>query len=90
MSPLEQLFTLEIEFHRKLRSEAPGTANAAAVHTSYALQSGYEPLLRQTGRVTAADIKRLVDRFIVAGDARDVLKARDSLTRLLGLRPVDG
>jgi hypothetical protein len=86
MSPLERLFTLEVEFHRKLRCEAPGTPDPSALHTSYALQSGYEPLLRGIGPVTAEDILRLADRFTLAGDARDVLAARDSLTRLLGLR----
>jgi hypothetical protein len=49
MSPLERLFALEIEFHRRLRQEAPGTADPAALHTSYALQAGYEPLLRGLG-----------------------------------------
>ncbi|AGA31701.1 hypothetical protein [Singulisphaera acidiphila] len=53
MPPLEQLFTLEIEFHRRLRMDAPGVPDATALHTSYALQSGYEPLLRGIGRVTA-------------------------------------
>jgi hypothetical protein len=34
MSPLEQLFHLEIEFHRHLRTLAPGTANATSLHTA--------------------------------------------------------
>jgi hypothetical protein len=89
MSPLERLFTLEIEFHRRLRQEAPGTADPSALHTSYALQAGYELLLRGVGRVTAEDLARLADRLLVAGDARDVLAARDSLIRLLGLRPFE-
>ena len=89
MSPLEQLFALEIEFHYKLRCEAPGTADPSALHTSYALQSGYESLLRQLGRVTVQDIDRLVNRLTLAGDTRDVLAARDSLTRLLGLWPYE-
>ena len=87
MAPLETLFALEIEFHRKLRQEAPGTADTAALHTSYALQSGYEPLLRRIGAVTAHDIERLAERFMAAGDTRDVLSARDSVAGLLGLRP---
>jgi hypothetical protein len=86
MSPLERLFALEIEFHRRLRCEAPGTADPAALHTSYALQSGYEPLLRQLGRVTAQDFTRLADRLNLAGDTREVLAARDALTQMLGLR----
>jgi hypothetical protein len=84
MAPLDRLFALEIEFHRKLRQEAPGTADPTPLHTSYALQSGYEPLLRRIGRVTAEDLTQLTDRFQLGNDARDVLKARDSLTRLLG------
>jgi hypothetical protein len=87
MTPLEQLFALEIEFHRKLRCEAPGTRDVAALHTSYALQTGYEPLLKRIGRVTPEDIERLSRRQSLAGDARDVLAARDSLTRLLGRWP---
>jgi hypothetical protein len=85
MSPLERLFALEIEFHRRLRCEAPGTADPAALHTSDALQSGYEPLLRQLGRVTAQDVTRLADRLHLAGDTRDVLAARDAITQMLGL-----
>ena len=45
MTPLERLFLLEVEFHRRLRTQAPGTADASSLHTSYALQSGYEPLI---------------------------------------------
>ena len=87
MSPLEQLLVLEIEFHRKLRHEALGTADATSVHTSYALQSGYEPLLRRIGLVSIEDIERLAERHTLAGDVRDVLAARDALTQLLGLLP---
>jgi hypothetical protein len=82
MSPLERLLSREIEFHRRLRQEAPGTADVDDLHTSYALQSGYEPLLQQLGRVTAQDIDLLAERYQLAGDARDVLAARDFLTRL--------
>jgi hypothetical protein len=82
MAPLEQLFLLEIEFHRRLRTTASGTADPTALHTSYALQFGYEPLLRQLGRVTHQDIERLAERFMLAGDVRDVLAARDSLLDL--------
>jgi hypothetical protein len=79
---LEQLFALEVEYHRRLRCEARG-GDAASMHTSYAWQSGYEPLLRGLGRVSPRDIERLADLFILTGDARDVLNARDSLARLL-------
>jgi hypothetical protein len=85
VAPLEQLFASEIEFYRKLRAEAPGTVDATALHTSFALLSGYEPLLRRIGRVTAQDVERLAERFLLSSDPRDVVAARDSLKRLLGL-----
>jgi len=89
MTPLERFFVLEVEYHRRLRMVAADPADAAALHTSYALQSGYESLFRSIGRVTVQDIERLAARSTLAGDARDVLAARDSLTRLLGIRPFD-
>jgi hypothetical protein len=87
MTPLEQLFALEIEFHRRLRCDAAGARDDAALHTSYALQSGYERLLKRLGPVTPLDIEHLSRRLGMASDVRDVLAARDSLTRLLGLWP---
>jgi hypothetical protein len=36
MTPLEKRFRLELEFHRRLRTQAPGTADASSLHTSYA------------------------------------------------------
>lgn len=47
MEPLEQRFAMEVEYHRRLRCEAAGV-DATSLHTSYALQSGYEPLLLGT------------------------------------------
>jgi hypothetical protein len=85
MAPLEQLFRLEIEFHRRLRIQAPDTADARALHTSYALQAGYERLIRATGPVTAQDIDQLTTRLTLAGNIRDILAARDSLRQLLGI-----
>jgi hypothetical protein len=79
MAPLDRLFTLEVEFQRKLRCDAPGTADPSALHTSYALAFGYESLLSGGGQLTAADLYRM------AGDLRDVFNARDSLIRLLHL-----
>jgi hypothetical protein len=84
MAPLEQLFRLEIEFHRRLRTQAPGTADARALHTSYALQAGYERLIRATGPVTAQDLDQLTT-LTLAGNIRDILAARDSLRQLLGI-----
>jgi hypothetical protein len=85
MSPLERLFLLEVEFHRRLRTQAPGTADSRALHTSYALQSGYEPLIRAAGRVAAGQIEPFCQRHAMTSDARDLLAARDSLRALLGL-----
>jgi hypothetical protein len=89
VSPLEKLFRLEIEFHRRLRTAAPGTADARSLHTSFALQTGYEQLIRSTESVTAGEIEALRERFIRAGDARDLLAARDSLKEILGIPLLD-
>jgi hypothetical protein len=84
MSPLEKLFRLEIDFHQQLRSLAPGERDTSGVHTSYALQKGYEPLLRQLGRVTNQDVEILRHRLTPDNDVRDVRAARDSLKQVLG------
>jgi hypothetical protein len=89
MPPLERLFRLEIEFHRRLRTQAPDTVDTRALHTSYALQSGYEPLIRSVGTVAAQDLDRLQGRLALGGDGRDILAARDSLKQLLGLSQPD-
>jgi hypothetical protein len=65
MQPLEQLFRLEIEFYRKLRIHANSCADARDLHTSYALQCGYEQLLRATGAVTQPDIERMRDPLLL-------------------------
>ena len=85
MPPLEMLFRLEIEFHRRLRTIAPGAADVRSIHTSYALQSGYEQLIPAVGTVTARQIEQLRERFLLAGDTRDLLAAGDSLKQLLGI-----
>jgi hypothetical protein len=87
--PLERLFLLEVEFHRRLRTHAPGTADAGSLHTSYALQSGYEALIRAVGTVTGHDIEQIRQRHALATDARDLLAARDSLKQLLGISQLD-
>ncbi len=59
------------------------------VATSYALQCGYEPLIRSVGRVNATELDRLRNRFLLTADTRDVLAARDSVKQLLGIRQLD-
>jgi hypothetical protein len=86
---LETLFRLEIEFHRRLRTEVPGTIDTGGLHTSYALQAGYEPLLFSLGSVKASDIERLLTQLVMAGDARDIVAARDSIKQILGVRQLD-
>jgi hypothetical protein len=90
VTPLERLFLLEVEFHRLLRTQAPATADASGLHTSYALESGYEPMIRQVGTVTGHDIELICQRHALAADARDLLAARDSLKQLLGLSQLEG
>ena len=85
MSPLEKLFRLELEFHRRVRTQAPGTGDSRSLHTSYALQTGYEQLIAAIGTVTAHQVEQLRERFALAGDTRDLLAARDSLKQLLGI-----
>ena len=86
MSPLEKLFRLELEFHRRLRTAAPGLIDAGSLHTSYALQTGYEQLIQAVGPVTAPQIDQLHERFRSAGDTRDLLAAGASVKQLLGIQ----
>jgi hypothetical protein len=88
--PLVVACLLEIEFHRRLRTQAPGTADAPALHTSCALQAGYESLIRAAGTVTAQDLDRLHARLALAGDVRDALAALDSLREFLGISQFHG
>jgi hypothetical protein len=85
MDALERLFRLEIEYNRILRCDAPGTPEIAAPRTSYAIQNGYEALLRGLGPTTKTDVDATMNRLLLAGDPRDVTSARDSLNGLLGL-----
>jgi hypothetical protein len=85
MSPLESLFRLEIEFHRCLRALPIDPLGTAGLHTSYALQTGYEPLLSRLGTVTARDLDQLQSQLLITGSTRDVLAAATSLKQLLGI-----
>jgi hypothetical protein len=83
MSPLEKLFRLEVEFHRRLRALPPGTVDAGSLHTSYALQTGYELLLYAVGAVRAVDLEVVGRQFALKADRRDVVAARESLKRIV-------
>ena len=83
MSVLDRLFRLEIEFHRLFRSEGVNALEAAGIHTSYALQNHYEPLLRTIGVVTPSDLAGAAERLMGMGDPRDVQAAYHSLHRLI-------
>lgn len=89
ISPLEKLFQLELDFHRRLRTEAPVTADATGLRTSYALQTGYEQLIPAVGTINARQIEQLRERITLAEDTRDLLAAHDSLKQLLGLPLLD-
>ena len=83
MSVLDQLYNLEIEFHRMFRAEGVDAHEAAAVHLSYALQNNYEPLLKRIGAVDSAELMGAAERMMRKGDPRDVQAAFQSLQRII-------
>ena len=86
MSELDRLYHLEIEFHRRFRLEAIDAMEAESIHTSYALQLGYEELLRSLGRVDRARLDVARHRMQSMGDPRDVQAAFHSLQQIVALR----
>ena len=54
-------------FHRQLRTQALGKATIDGLRTSYALQYGYEGLIRDVGPITVKDIEKLRERLTMAG-----------------------
>jgi hypothetical protein len=88
VTALERLFRLEVEFHRRLRTEIPRSLESQGLHTSYALQSGYEYLIQLARAARGADLEALKVRCLAASDARDVLAAQQSLVRILGIGPL--
>ena len=56
---------------------------AAGIHTSYALQNHYEPLLRMLGAIEPSDLAKATERMMGMGDPRDVQAAFHSLRRLI-------
>ena len=83
MSVLHRLYSLEIEFHRLLRAEGVNALEAAGVHTSYALQNNYEPLLGMIGVVAPSDLASATERMMGMGDPRDVQAAFHSLRQFI-------
>jgi hypothetical protein len=83
MSVLDRLYRLEIEFHRLFRAEGVNALEAASVHTSYALQNNYEPLLRTVGIVDPSELAKAAERMMGMGDPRDVQAAFHSLRRFI-------
>src|SRR5690349_18288399 len=51
--------------------------DAAAAHTSYALQNGYEGLIGAAGAATGKAVAAVRARLELTSDPRDVLAARD-------------
>jgi hypothetical protein len=86
MSPLEKLFRHEIEFHRRLREASEGMDGSVSLHTSYALCAGYEGLMLEMSVTTWEQIDQLANRLGLAGDSRDVMRARDSVRALLTMK----
>jgi len=82
MSMLDQLYSLEVEFHHQSRSAGMHPADEAGLHTSYALQNGYEGLLRSIGLVDPPILECVKDRMSRCGDPRDVIAAFRWLQRL--------
>jgi hypothetical protein len=73
----------EAYFHR-CASPQPPHPRHVGLHMNYAFQASYETLLRSVGAVTEEDVRRMAERFALAGDDRDVLDARKAVTCLLG------
>lgn len=87
MTALERLFRLEIEFAAVLRTVAPGMPEFAAPDPSWALAHGYQGLVRSLPKnITRDGVDAVKNPMLLAGDLADVLHARDSICRLLGLR----
>jgi hypothetical protein len=83
MSVLYRLYRLEIEFHRLFRADGVSVMEAAGIHTSYALQHNYEPLLRMIGDIAPSDLAMAAERMRGMGDPRDVQAAYHSLNHLI-------
>ena len=86
---LNSLYLCEIEFHRLARSSGIGAHDRDQQHVQFAIRRGYEPLLSAVEGVSAAAARGYADRLLASADTRDVLAARDSVLRLLGLSAIE-
>ncbi len=87
MSPLEKLFRLEIEYHRRVRALASVITDDGSLHTSFALQTGYESLLASLGRSPPATWKLCAAACCWPPTPRDLLATRDLNQAAPGNRP---
>lgn len=70
--PLEQLFRQGLMYYRRLRTLDLATANTPGLHTSYALQCGYEQLIHRLGMATHRDIEHVCQQLALTSDTRDL------------------
>jgi hypothetical protein len=87
---VQALLGHEIEYNRLARVAGLGSHERQRQHADFALRRNYEPLMAAAVGVDAAAVRRIAEQLLSAGDPRDVLAARDSLLRLLGLSPIAG
>jgi hypothetical protein len=83
MTALDRLYNLEIEFHRLYRAEGISPIDAAGIHTSYAMQNHYEPLLRMLGAIEPSELAEASERMMGMCDPRDVRAAFHSLRQII-------
>ena len=83
MKALQRLFVLEIQFQRRLREAQVCDPN---VHRSvWESTMGYACLANELVGLDIQQLDRFMGRMLLAGDPRDVLKARDAVAGFLGL-----
>lgn len=80
---LRELFLLELGFRWRLHGCLASAAEVEQLHAGYAIERGYERLIKRLGPVTDQELERTKERLILYGDPRDVLSTRDSLRQIL-------
>ena len=84
MTPLEQLFAFEVEFYRRLNGRRGDRRCIVSAH-ELCIAGWVRGLIPAVGMVSVPDIDVLRARLALRGDPRDVLRARDSVMRILGI-----